>query len=193
MRKSKARTVEFRRKRKKKTDYHLRIKLLSSKKPRLVVRKKLNNLTAQIIIYEPKGDKVLVSAHTGELKNLGWKYHKGNIPSAYLLGFLIGKKAAEKKIKEVILDIGQHTSIKEGAVYAVLKGAVDTGLNIPHNKKIFPSEEKAKGGAISRYAGELSKKDQEKYKKQFSSYIKQGINPQDITKNFEEVKKKIRC
>jgi len=183
--------VEFRRKRKKKTDYNLRIKLLSSGKPRLVVRKKLNNITAQIISYEQKGDKVLVSAHTKELEKFGWKYHRGNIPAAYLLGLLLGRKAIKTRIKQVIFDIGMHTSIKACAIYAVLKGVIDAGLEVPHNEKIFPKQEKIRGESISDYADKLNKGNIEKYKKQFSNYLKKGLKPEEITKNFEEVRNKI--
>jgi large subunit ribosomal protein L18 len=183
--------VPFRRKREKKTDYHLRISFLKSEKPRLVVRRHLNNFSAQIVSYEPKGDKVLVSAHTRELKKFGWEYHGGNIPSAYLLGWLIGKKAVKKKVAEAIFDIGSAISVKESSLYAVLKGAVEAGMKIPHNSKNFPSDARVKGEAISAYARDLSKSSPEKYKGQFSAYLKKGLNPADITKKFEETKKKI--
>lgn len=183
-------TVEYRRKREQKTDYKYRMKLLSSQKPRLVVRKSLNNIYANIISYDEKGDKILVSASTKELRKLGWKYHGGNVPSACLVGLLIAKKAMSKKIREAILDMGPHTSIKECAVYAVLKGAITAGLKIPHNDKILPSDSRARGEAIAGYAKELAK-DAEKYKKQFSGYLKRNIRPEDIAKNFEETRKKI--
>lgn len=183
-------TVEFRRKREQKTNYNSRMKLLSSQKPRLVVRKSIANVSAQIVTYGEKGDKVVVSANTRELRKLGWKYHGGNTPSAYLVGLLIAKKAFAKKIKEAILDIGPHKSNKECSVYAVVKGAITAGLKIPHNDKILPSDSRIKGETIANYAKELSKTP-EKYKKQFSGYIKQGLKPEDITKHFDETKKKI--
>ena len=53
--------VPFRRRREGKTDYRKRLKLLLSRKPRLVVRKSLNNIIAQIVEYDEKGDRVVVS------------------------------------------------------------------------------------------------------------------------------------
>jgi len=47
--------VKFRRRRKNITDYRKRLKLLKSKKPRLVVRRFLNNIIAQITLYNEKG------------------------------------------------------------------------------------------------------------------------------------------
>lgn len=49
--------VPFRRRREGKTNYHKRLKLLKSKKPRLVVRKTLNHHIAQIVVYDPKETK----------------------------------------------------------------------------------------------------------------------------------------
>ena len=49
------------------TDYKKRLRLLASNKPRLVVRRSLRHSIAQIIEYNEKGDKVLVSATTREL------------------------------------------------------------------------------------------------------------------------------
>ena len=42
-------TVRFRRRRENKTDYRRRLRLLVSRKQRLVIRKGLKNITAQII------------------------------------------------------------------------------------------------------------------------------------------------
>ena len=52
MSRSKTQVVPFKRKREGKTDYKKRLKLLSSSKPRLVIRKSLKNMTVQIIEYE---------------------------------------------------------------------------------------------------------------------------------------------
>src|SRR3989338_9285140 len=96
--------VAFRRKREGKTDYKLRRLLLSSRKPRLVVRKSLKHMVAQLILYQPQGDKVVVAASTRELKN--HDLQANNLPSAYLLGIILGKKALQQNLKEAILDIG---------------------------------------------------------------------------------------
>ena len=66
--------MPFRRRREGKTNYKKRLKLLLSKKPRLVVRKSLKYIRAQIVEFDKKGDKTLASAFSRELKKLGWKY-----------------------------------------------------------------------------------------------------------------------
>lgn len=182
-------TVLLKRKREGKTDYKARLKLLSSKKVRLAIRKKTNIIIVQLIQYSPKGDKVLVSATTSDLRKLGWSYHVNNLPSSYLVGYLLGFKAQSHKIKSAILDIGLHSSLKGSSIYAALKGVVDAGLEIPVDEKVLPSEDRIKGKHIQEYA--LKMGNSENYKKQFSRYIKQNVKPEDISKSFELVKKKI--
>jgi large subunit ribosomal protein L18 len=187
--KNKART--FRRRVEGKTDYYRRLRLLHSKKSRLVVRKSLNNIRAQIVSYEKEGDKIIVSAFSPELSKLGWKYSSANTSAAYLTGLLCGSRAIGKGQKEAVLDIGLHNPINKSKIYAVLKGALDAGLTIPHGEKALPSEERIQGKHIVDFASELAKKDKKAYEKQFSSYLKNKTIPEDISKTFEAVKKKI--
>lgn len=63
----------FRRRREGKTDYKARRAFVVSGKPRLVVRTHIGNLTAQIVMAKPDGDKVLVSAHSKELAGMAGK------------------------------------------------------------------------------------------------------------------------
>lgn len=182
-------TVPLKRKREGKTDYRSRLKILSSKKTRLVVRKKTNVIIAQLVQYIPKGDKVIVSAATTDLKKLGWSYHINNLPSSYLLGYLLGYKARKYKIKTAIFDIGLHSSLKGNSLYAVLKGAINAGLEISVNEEILPTEERIRGKHIEEYALKIG--NSEKYKKQFSGYIRQNVRPENISKCFDEIKKNI--
>ena len=140
--------------------------MLLSNKLRLVIRPSLKNITAQIIEYHPKGDQVVVSTSTRELEKLGWKFNTGNVPSAYLAGLAVAKKAIKAGIKEAILDIGLRKPVKGSRVFACLKGAVDGGLEIPHSKEILPSEERIKGEHIIKYA-EIQKKDSKEFAKSF--------------------------
>ncbi|AIF68443.1 50S ribosomal protein L18P [Palaeococcus pacificus DY20341] len=184
--------VPFRRRRSGKTNYHKRLALLKSGKPRLVVRKTLNHHVAQIVVYDPNGDKTLVSAHTRELvRDFGWKGHCGNTPSAYLLGLLIGYKAKKAGIEEAILDIGLHPPTKGSSIFAVLKGAIDAGLEIPHSEEIYPSDERIRGEVIAEYAKALREEGEEKYRKQFSGYIVKGLEPEKLPEHFDEVKARI--
>jgi len=63
--------LQHRRRREGRTDYHARLSLLKSGKPRLVVRKSLKNITCQIIGFAQIGDATLVSADSRELKSFG--------------------------------------------------------------------------------------------------------------------------
>lgn len=141
--------LPHKRRKEKKTDYKLRLSLLKSGNYRLVVRKSNNYILGQIIKYEKDGDKTIISVHSKILKNFGWKNHCGNLPAAYLTGFVLGKKAKDKKIDKAILDIGLQTSTKGNRIYALLKGALDAGLQINHSKGVIPSDERLMGKHIS--------------------------------------------
>ena len=181
-------TIPLKRKKLGLTDYKSRLNLILSKKPRLVVRRSLNKLTAQLIIYDKKGDKILFSFDTKKLKEFGWKFHTGNLPSAYLLGYLVGFEAKKIKLAEVVLDIGLNESINGSSIYALLKGALDSGLKIQHDNQILPSEDRIKGKHIINYYSKLSQNDKNK---QFSKYLKNNVNVGNIEKDFEDIKSKI--
>ncbi|MEM1657670.1 MAG: 50S ribosomal protein L18 [Candidatus Jordarchaeales archaeon] len=184
--------IPFRRRREGKTNYRRRRKLVISGRLRLVVRGSLNNFSAQLV--EPKfgGDKTLVSAHSRELvKKYGWKGHCGNVPTAYLTGFLLALKAKKAGFRDAILDIGLHTPSKGCRVFAALKGALDGGLEIPHGEEIFPSKERIRGEHIAEYARKLLEENPELYAKQFSAQIKRGVRPENLPEHFDEVKEAI--
>jgi len=143
--------LPLKRRKEKKTNYNRRLKLLLSKKPRLVVRKSLKYTYAQIIKYKKDADQTMVSCSSKDLLKFGWNRSCSNVPAAYLTGFLIGKKAVKNKIKSAVLDVGLQSCTKGGKIYAVLKGAIDAGLNIPKSEKteeMFPSEDRIKGKHI---------------------------------------------
>ena len=138
-------TVRFRRSRAGKTNYHTRLALLKSRKPRLVIRKTNKYLNCQVIAYSAKGDTIIASAHSKQLKKLGWKHSCNNVSSAYLIGLMIGIAAKKAKTPEAIFDMGLYASVKGSVLYAALNGAVDAGLNVPHDKEVFPSEDRLQG------------------------------------------------
>jgi large subunit ribosomal protein L18 len=155
--------IHFRRRREGKTNYKKRLKLLLSEKPRLVYRKTLKYIIGQIINFDKKGDVTLVGITSKILKKYGWKFACDNTPASYLTGYLLGKMALSKGVKEAVLDIGLYTSTKGGRMYAFVKGAIDAGLNVPCSEEMFPSEYRIKGLHIS----------------------------EEVAKNFEEVKRNI--
>ena len=182
--------VAFRRKRQGRTYYRKRLRMLMSNKSRFVVRSSLKSFQASVIEYHAQGDKVLFTVDSKALVKFGWKGDNGNIPSAYLIGIIAGKKAIEKGIKEAVLDLGFSNSTKGSRLYAALAGAVDAGLKIPFNPEVLPSKDRISGEHIVKYAKQLEKNEQT-YKRQFSNYLKKGINPADIVKHFNEIKVKI--
>jgi len=143
-------SVKFRRRRSGKTNYKKRLAFMKSEKSRLVVRRSNKYLTVQIINYDEVGDKILAQFNSISLKKKGWKHSCTNVPAAYLSGLEIAKLANKAKIKDAIFDMWSYTPTKGCRIYAVLKGAVDGGLNIPHSEKAFPSEERLNGEHISK-------------------------------------------
>jgi len=146
------RRVDKRRRREGKTDYKARLKLLESGLPRIVVRKSNRYVLAQYITSEDARDKILIGASSKELLKSGWpKNAQGSLkslPACYLTGLLLGKKIKEKVKKEkvkAILDIGLMRNIKKSRIYSLLKGVVDSGVEINHKKEIFPDEKRIRG------------------------------------------------
>ncbi len=138
-------TVRFRRRRDGSTNYQKRLALLKSRKPRLVIRKTNKYIICQVLLYDPKGDKVVASANSKELVKLGWKGATANLPAAYLTGLLIAKKAKKAKVSEAIADLGLYNSTKGSKIYATLKGVIDGGLNVPAGEENFPTEDRIAG------------------------------------------------
>ncbi len=144
-------TVKYRRKREGKTNYKKRLNSLMAKLPRFVVRFTNKKIITQFIDFKTSGDIVLIGVDSTALKKFGWNYSLKNMPSAYLTGFLLGKKALKANIKEAILDLGFKSPIKGNKIYACLKGILDSGLNVHHSDEIFPSEERISGKHIQDY------------------------------------------
>ena len=183
----------FRRRAEGKTNYHKRLKLLKSKKLRAVIRASGNHITVQIVQSKFGGDKILVSAHSKELTTkFGCNANTGNIPAAYLTGFLAGTRAKKQDVQEAILDLGIF--YHRNRVLAAFKGIVNSGLEIPHKEDFFPEniEETINGSHIERYAKLLKSEEPEKYEQVFSGYLtKNNINPLKISQVISNTLKKI--
>ena len=183
----------FRRRAEGKTNYHRRMKLLKSKKLRAVIRASNNHIIVQIIQSKIGGDKIIVSAHSKELvSKFGWNANTGNIPAAYLTGFLAGTRAKKQNVQEAILDLGIF--YHRNRVLAAFKGIVQSGVEIPHNEDFFPDniEEIITGSHIEKYANLLKSENPEKYEQVFSGYLKKNnINPQKISEMVTNTFKKI--
>ncbi|MBW3583145.1 MAG: 50S ribosomal protein L18 [Euryarchaeota archaeon] len=139
--------VPFRRRRQGRTDFRLRLRLLRSRKPRVVVRRTNNNFVVQFVAFTETGDQVLAAAQATDLRGLGWTAHTGNSGAAYLTGLLAGVRAKEAGITEGVLDIGRNPPVPGSRVFAGLAGAVAAGIDIPHGETVIPSEERVNGSA----------------------------------------------
>jgi len=184
--------VPFRRRRLGLTNYYKRRKMILSGKPRLVIRKTLKYIIAQIVKAKPEGDETIVGTSSKILaKKYGWLGDCSNTAAAYLTGLIIGYKARLKGIEEAIPDIGLHRPTKGSKVFAVIKGALDAGLKVPCSPEVLPSEDRISGKHIEDYAKYLLEKDPSLYERQFSQYLKRGLRPENIVSHFIEVKSKI--
>ncbi|GAB3034838.1 50S ribosomal protein L18 [Natronobiforma cellulositropha] len=147
--------VPMRRRREVRTDYHQRLRLLKSGKPRLVARVSNAHTTAQLVSPGPNGDVTHASAHSSDLTEYGWEAPTGNLPAAYLTGLLAGLRAVEAGVEEAVLDIGLNTATPGSKVFAVQEGAIDAGLEVPHNDSVLADWSRTRGEHIAEYAESL--------------------------------------
>lgn len=143
--------VPLRRRREGRTDYGKRLKMLKSGKHRAVVRIANNNARVQIVGYGPDGDETVASAFAPQLEAFGWDHHRGNIPAAYLTGFLAGKRAIAEGVDGAIADIGVYERQGGSRYYAAVQGLQDAGLAIDADEAMFPVEERVTGGHAAAY------------------------------------------
>lgn len=238
--------TKFRRRREAKTDYVQRTQLIQQDKTkygaakyRLVARITNTKVIAQIVVAELTGDKTVCQALSTELPKYGIKLGLSNYPAAYATGLLVARRfLTQMKLADVfkteiteeylndeenrrpfkvILDVGLARTTTGAKVFAVMKGAVDGGLFIPHNvcrlackfdkkdkdagkdRKDVPAEKIVKGnqyyilgGAVADYMRKLKKESEEKYNKQFSRYVKAGITADNLEKIYKDAHAAIR-
>ena len=141
--------VQKRRRRENKTDYLKRLKLLKSKKPRLVFRKTNRYIISQYVISKEAKDEIKTGVTSKELNKYGWSEEaKGSLKSitaSYLTGYLIGKKIIKKKLETPIIDFGMIPALHKSRCYAFLKGVMDSGIKIECKEEAFPEEARIKG------------------------------------------------
>ncbi len=156
----------------------------------MVIRNTLAHTIAQFVEAKLGGDLVRTSATSKELvKSYGWRAPCGNLPAAYLTGFLAGQRAKKAGLTEAILDIGVGKPPAGSKIYGALKGIVDSGVAVPHDEKIIPDEVRIRGEHIMNYWKSLSEAEARQH--HFSSYLTEGLTPEDLLRHFDEVKAKI--
>jgi large subunit ribosomal protein L18 len=167
----------MRRRREARTDYHQRLRLLKSGKPRLVARKSNRATTAQLVTTGPAGDQTVASARSTDLREYGWEAPTGNLPSAYLTGLLAGLRAIEAGHEEAVLDIGLNSATPGSKVFAVQEGAIDAGLSIPHSDSVLADWSRTRGEHVAEYAEQL---DEDLYSGDFDAT--------DLPDHFDELR-----
>lgn len=183
--------VALKRRREGKTNYYKRRKLILSGRPRLVIRVLSRVAIVQLFRADPKGDVTIVTAHSNELKRYGWKASRKNTSALYLLGLLAALKAKSRGVREAVVDIGLHRPVKGARVFAAVKGALDGGLTVPVGEEVLPSDDRIRGEHIAKYAVQLKERNEDEFKKIFSGYLAQGLDPEKLPEHFEEVKERI--
>lgn len=188
-------------------------------KYRLVVRFTNTDVICQIIYSKIEGDYVLSSAYAHELPDYGVKVGLTNYAAAYCTGLLCARRVLATlgidktefndedgpRPFKAFLDVGLRRTSTGAKVFAAMKGAVDGGLNVPHNEKRFPGYNKEKetldgevlrkhifGGHVADYMRQLKEEDEEAYKKQFSRFIKHGVTADNIEELYKTAHEAIR-
>jgi len=183
--------VPYRRRREGKTDYRARKRLILSGVPRVVVRKTRKHVIVQLVRPTVSGDEVIAAAHSRELRRkYGWLGDCNNLPASYLTGLLCGYKAVANGVGKAVLDMGLRMPSRGSSVFAALKGFLDAGVDIPHDEKVLPDENRIKGQHIADYAQALSS-EPDIYPRMFSRYLSRGFSPQKTPDHFSSVKEKI--
>jgi len=118
----------------------------------------------------------------------------------------IVEEEAERRPFLALLDIGIHVSSTGARIFGVMKGAADGGLEVPHNTKRFPGYDATEkkfdaavlrkyifGGHVADWMRQLKEEDEEKFKAQFSQYIKAGVSADGVEAMWTAVHKAIRA
>jgi len=201
-------------------------------KNRLIVRISNKDVTAQVAYARIEGDIVICSAYSHELPAYGIKVGLTNYASCYATGYLLARRmnamfnlgerytGVEEVTGEMYcveeaesgpgpmrahLDVGLSRTTTGAKVFAVMKGAVDGGVDVPHSEKRFPGyDPEAKefepsvlrdhifGKHVAEYMKKLMAEDEEAYKRQFSQYAKLGITPDELEDIYKNAHEKIR-
>ena len=184
--------VAFRRRREGKTNFSRRLKLIKSRRNRLVIRCTLKHISVQVSESQIKGDKTLVYAYSKQLiKEFGWLQSTSNLPAAYLTGYLAGLRAKKINIEDAILDVG--ILVHNERVKAAFLGFLEAGIEVPHDSEWFSEalKERINGSHIQNYAQTLQKEDKDKYRKLFAAVLKNKGDPTKITDDFNKTKQSI--
>jgi large subunit ribosomal protein L5e len=200
-------------------------------KYRYCVRFTRHDIVCQIIYATLAGDIVMAAAYSHELPRYGMKAGLTNYAAAYATGLLLARRTLKKlgmdetyegctevdgedytveadgdaRPFRANLDVGLTKTSIGNRVFGALKGALDGGLNIPHNVKRFAGyDADAKeldaevhkkyifGGHVAEYAEMLHEEEPERYEEQFAKYLAADMVPEDLEEVMEGVHEAIR-
>jgi large subunit ribosomal protein L5e len=201
-------------------------------KYRFVVRFSNRDVTCQVVYAAIAGDVVVAAAYAHELPKYGLKVGLNNYSAAYATGLLLARRVLTKfgladtyKGQEepdgedylveaadegprpfyCLLDAGLKRTSTGSKTFGALKGALDGGLNIPHNEKRFVGWTKEEGleaevlkkyiygGHVAEYMEEMEEEDPEKYNRHFAKYIDEGLDADGLEDLYTKVHEAIRA
>jgi len=205
----------------------------NSPKYRLVVRFTNADVITQITYSKIIGDFVLAAAYAHELPRYGIPVGLTNYAAAYATGLLLARRVLAKlgladkyqgnneingsdyHVKALedgprpfraLLDTGLARTSTGAKVFAVLKGATDGGVDVPHSDSRFVGfdEEKKEldpailrkyifGGHIAEYMRTLKEEDEKAYNARFSRFIKNKITADGLEALYTNAHKAIRA
>lgn len=180
--------VPFKRRGEGRTNYAKRMAFVKSGMPRAVIRKSTNHVSVQFVRTENGKDFVIASAHTKELPAFKYAGHGGNVPAAYLAGYLAGLRFAVKNKDEAIVDLGVQRNVHGTRLFAAINGIADSGVKIKADAVAFPKEERVKGTHVDAFA---KKEPNKSNQHQFSAYQKTKVSAVDFSKMVEAAKKQM--
>lgn len=202
-------------------------------KYRMIVRITNTNVIAQIAYARIEGDIVISAAYSHELPKYGVTMGLTNYAACYCTGLLLARRVLKKLKLDTLyegqtevdgemfaiedvesgpgafranLDIGLARTTTGAKIFAVMKGAVDGGIDIPHSEKRFPGyDREAKefnasvlrdhifGKHVAEYMRTLMDEDEDAYKRQFSRYIKEGVTADEMEEIYRKAHAGIRA
>jgi len=203
----------------------------NSTKYRLVVRITNRDVICQIVQAKIVGDHCICAAYSHELAKYGIEVGLTNYAACYATGLLCARRLLKKlgldedyegvtepdgelyHVEEegdkrpftCVLDVGLVRTTTGNRVFGALKGAVDGGLDIPHNEKRFPGYDRDGkeydaevhkkyifGGHVQEYMELLEEEDPDRYQSQFAKYIEKEIEADGLEDLYKEAFEKIR-
>jgi len=205
----------------------------NSPKYRLVVRFTNSDVIAQVVYSKIIGDVVLASAYSHELPKYGIPVGLTNYSAAYATGLLVARRALTKlkldtkyvgntnvngedfNVKflgsggrpfRALLDTGLARTSTGAKIFAVMKGATDGGVDVPHSVNRFAGYNTEKktldtavlrkyifGGHVAEYMRVLKEENKTLFAKRFSQFNKHKLTSENLEAMYTNAHKAIRA